>query len=62
MFRRPKKDPKKTSKIHRKVTKGDFHRAYKNNKKFDNLVARGILPQDMVKDILRMNEADHDHS
>ena len=50
------------TKVYRKVTKGDFHRAYKNTKKFDRLVERGKSPQDMVKDILRMNEAHHGNS
>lgn len=64
MSHKQRKIPKKTSKskAHRKVTKGDFHRAYKNTKKFDRLVARGKSPQDMVKDILRMNEVDNGNS
>ncbi|TFG17615.1 MAG: hypothetical protein EU530_10360 [Promethearchaeota archaeon] len=62
MNHKHRKISKKSSKTYRKVTKEDFHRAFNNTKKFDRLVARGKSPQDMVKDILRMNEADHGNS
>ncbi len=57
-----KKTKPKSSKAPNKVTKGDFHRAYQNVKKFDRLVARGKSPREMVNDMLRMIETDHDHS
>lgn len=61
MSRRSKKLNPKSSQTHIKVSKGDFHRAYQNAKKFDKLVNRGKTPRDIVEDMLRMIETDHDH-
>ena len=59
---RSKKNRDKPSQAPLKVSKADFHREYQNVKKFDNLVARGKTPKEMVNDRLRLIETDHDHS
>ncbi|MHA1601707.1 MAG: hypothetical protein ACTSVU_01900 [Promethearchaeota archaeon] len=62
MKHRSKKTRDKPSQAPLKVSKADFHRAYQNVKKFDNLVARGKTPKEMVNDMIRMIETDHDQA
>jgi len=43
-----------------KISKSDFERAYKKVQAFQHLLARGKTPIQIVDDLLRMMEINHD--